>query len=127
MSKDNKNNQKKIVKTEAKFLPLSPRKLRLVVEAVKEFSPQVAVEKLRFMNKKGADYLAKAIQTALADAEHNFDLKKDNLVFDEIVVNEGPVLKRRDKSKRMFRYGIIKKRRSHLVVKLKEKEDGTKS
>ncbi len=118
--KDNKN-EKTIVKTEAKFLPISPRKLRLVVEAAKKLSPEQAVKQLSFSNKKGARFLVKAIKTALADAEHNFDLDKDNLVFEEILVNEGSALKRRDKSKRMFRYGIIRKPRTHLVVKVKEK------
>ncbi len=121
MTDNNKKENTEIVKTEAKFLPISPRKLRLIVEAVKNLPPEKAVEKLRFMNKKGAKYLVKAIKTALADGKHNFDLDKDKLVFEEVIVNEGPALKRRDKSKRMFRYGIIKKRRSHLVVKLKEK------
>ncbi len=119
--------EKTIVKTEAKFLPISPRKLRLIVEEVKSYPPEEALKKLKFMNKKGAGFLSKAIRTGVADGEHNFNLNKDKLIFDEIVVNEGPVLKRRDKSKRMFHYGIIKKRRSHLVVKLKEEEDGTKS
>ncbi len=127
MNKNKKHdNQKGIVKTEAKFLPISPRKMRLLVEAVKDLRPEKAIEKLNFMNKKGAKFLLKAVKTVLADAEHNFGLSKDNLIFDEIVVNEGPMLKRRDKSKRMFKYGIIKKRRSHLVVKVKE-ENGTKS
>jgi len=124
----NKNNtEKTIIKTEARFLPVSPRKLRLVVETVKSLEPEEARRKLNFMNKKGAKYLAKAIKTALADAEHNFGLDKNGLVFEEILVNEGPVLKRRDKSKRMFRYGIRKKRRSHLVVKVREVENGPKS
>jgi large subunit ribosomal protein L22 len=113
--------EKAIIKTEAKFLPISPRKLRLIVEAAKKMRPEQAVKQLSFSNKKGSKFLVKAIKTALADAEHNFDLNKDNLVFDEILVNEGPALKRRDKSKRMFRYGIIRKRRSHLIVKVREK------
>lgn len=119
--KDRNKQEPVIVKTEAKFLPISPRKLRLIAEATKNLLPQEALKKLTFMNKKGAKYLAKAIKTAIADAEHNFNLDKNKLVFEEVLVNEGPVLKRRDKSKRMFRYGIIKKRRSHLIVKLREK------
>jgi large subunit ribosomal protein L22 len=74
------------------------------------------------MDKKGASYLAKAIKTASSDAQQNFNLNKDNLVIKEIVVNEGPSLKRRDKSKRMFRYGVIKKRRSHLIVEVGEEK-----
>lgn len=108
-------------------MPISPRKLRLVVEAVKNLPPTEALKKLEFHNKKGSKMIAKAVKTALADAENNFEMDKDSLVFDEIYVNEGPALKRRDKSKRMFHYGIIKKRRSHLIVKLREEANGTKS
>ena len=86
------------VKTEAKYLPISPRKLRLVAEAVKRLEPEEALRKLAFLNKKGARFLIKAIKTALADAENNFGLAKDSLRFKEILVNEGPRLKRRDKS-----------------------------
>lgn len=127
MNMKQKDNQKKIIKTEANFLPISPRKLRLVVEGVKNLSPQEAIDKLSFTNKKGAKFLIKAIKTGLADAEHNFGLNKDEIMFEEIIVNQGPVLKRRDKSKRMFRYGVIKKRRSNLVIKLREERDGPKS
>lgn len=116
------NSEDVVVKTEAKYLPISARKLRLVVEAAKQVEPEEAMKKLKFMNKKGAKFLHKAIKTALADAEHNFDLPKENLVFDEIIVNEGPTLKRRDKSHSARSHpGTIRKRRSHLVVKVKEK------
>jgi large subunit ribosomal protein L22 len=115
-------NKDTVVKTEAKYLPISARKLRLVVKAAKQVGPQEAMKKLKFMNKKGAKFLHKAIKTALADAEHNFGLDKDNLIFDEILVNEGPTLKRRDKSHgARFHPGMLRKRRSHLVVKVKEK------
>ena len=96
------------VKTEAKYLPISPRKLRLVAEAVKRLEPEEALRKLAFLNKKGAQFLIKAIKTALADAENNFGLAKDSLRFVEILVNEGPRLKRRDKSHgARFNGGII--------------------
>lgn len=117
---DKNKKEKIIVKTEAKFLPISPRKLRLIVEAVKKLPPEEAMKKLTFLDKKGATFLQKAIKTCLADAVHNFELDKGKLVFEEIIVNEGPMFKRRDKSKRMFRYGIIRKRRSHLIVKIRE-------
>lgn len=114
--------KQEIVKTESKYLPISARKLRLVVEAAKNKNPLQAMKELKFMNKKGARFLSKAIKTALADAEHNFAMNKDNLVFDEIIVNEGPTLKRRDRSHgARFHPGMIRKRRSHLIVKVKEK------
>ncbi len=120
--KTDTSSQVSVVKTEAKYLPISPRKMRLVVKTAKQTSPQEAMKKLKFMNKKGARFLRKAVKTALADAEHNFGLDKDKLVFDEIIVNEGSRLKRRDKSHSARSHpGLIRKRRSHLVVKVKEK------
>lgn len=116
------------VKTEAKYLPISPRKLRLIVEAVKQLAPEEALRKLAFLNKKGARFLIKAIKTALADAENNFGLIRNTLKFREILVNEGPRLKRRDKSHgARFNGGIIQKRRSHLVIKVIGQTSGAKS
>ncbi len=127
--KEKKKGELVEVKTEAKYLPISPRKLRLVVEAVKGLEPEEALRKLAFLNKKGARFLTKAIKTALADAENNFGLVKESLRFKEILVNEGPRLKRRDKSHgARFHFGLIQKRRSHLVVKLVgEQVHGAKS
>jgi len=106
-----------LVKTEARFLKISPRKLQLVAGAVKQFSPQGAINRLSVWNKKGARLLLKVIQTAVADAENNFGLKKETLRFKSILVNEGPSLKRQDHSHgARFKSGIRKKRSSHLRV-----------
>lgn len=116
------------VKTEAKYLPISPRKLRLIVGAVKQLEPEEALRRLAFLNKKGARFLIKAIKTVLADAKNNFGLAEKNLRFGEILVNEGPRLKRRDKSHgARFASGLIQKRRSHLIVKIIGQTSGTKS
>lgn len=118
-----------MVTTTAKSLPISPRKLRLVVDAIRGKSPQEALEVLPFIRKKGARYLWKAIKTVLADAEHNFKLADDSLHFHQIFVNEGMRLKRLDKSRSArFHQGQIQKRRSHLVVSLEGKKgNGAKS
>lgn len=106
-----------LVKTEAKFLRISSRKLRLVAGAVKQFSPQKAIDQLSVWNKKGARLLLKVIQTAVADAENNFGLKKESLRLKNILVNEGPSLKRQDRSHgARFKSGIRKKKSSHLRV-----------
>ncbi len=107
------------VKTEAKYLPISARKLRLIVNEIKEMKPSEALRKLAFLNKKGARFLIKAIKTVIADSKYNFKLNKDSLCFKEILVNKGPSLKRRDKSHgARFHSGVIKKSRAHLVVKV---------
>ena len=109
----------KVVKTEARYLPISERKMRLVIKAVKNLQPDEALEKLEFINKKGARFLIKAIKTALADAENNFGLERKGLAFKEILANQGPSLKRRDKSHgARFHSGIIRRNRTHLVIKL---------
>ena len=107
------------VKTEAKFLPISERKMRLVIDQIKDQTPIKALLTLKFFNKKAAKFLGKAIKTAIADAENNFQLDKEALVFKEIKANLGPGLKRRDVYHgARFNGGLIKKARTHLVIRL---------
>jgi len=111
------------VKAEVKYLPVSERKLRLVVAAVKGLSPQEALVKLRFLNKKGSAILAKTIKSAIANAEQKFNSDKEDLVFKSILVNQGPVLKRRDVYHgSRFNGGLIRKPRSHLLVEVISKK-----
>lgn len=115
---------KKEVVTNIRYLPISPRKLRLVAEAVKGLSPVVALERLAVVNKKGGRILEKAIKSAISNAENNLGLKRESLRFKEILVNEGPRLKRRDKSHgERFSFGLIKKRRSHLRIVIEGEEE----
>jgi len=103
--------------TMARSLPISPRKLRLVAEAIKSKTPAEALVILPFLNKKGAKFLYKAVKTVIADAEHNFHLNPASLRFQKILVNEGTRLKRLDKShSARFHQGLIQKRHSHLIV-----------
>jgi len=107
------------VKSSTKFLPVSPRKLRLMVKTIKKFLPQEALRKMKFLNKKTARLLTKAIKTAVADAYHNFGLKKETLKFKEILVGEGPRMKRRDYSHgARFNSGLIQKPKAHLTIKI---------
>lgn len=118
------------VKTESKFLPISTRKLRLVVDSIKKMNPDEAIRSLALLNKKGARFLMRAIKTVMADAENNFSLEREGLVLKEILVNEGPkFIKRRDKHHgARFDGGIIVRPKTHLVIKvLGVKADGAKS
>lgn len=97
-----------------KNLGHSPRKLRLVADMVRSMRPEVAVERLKFVNRGAAGDLAKAIKTALANAG-----KMDGLAFKKIEVNEGMKMKR-------YRVGTAgrgrgrpyKKRLSHIKIVL---------
>lgn len=111
---------------ELKFIPISPRKLRLVVNMIKEegYTPTQALKILPLVNKRGARFVFKALKSVIANAQNVFGLDPQSLRFEEIVVNEGPRLKRRDRFHgARFNPGIIQRRRSHLRIVVKgEKE-----
>lgn len=108
-----------IIATQKYFL-MSPKKIRMVVGAIKEFKPSEAVLKLPFIGKKAAEPLAKVIKSAIANAKSK-GISEDDLVFKEILINEGPRLKRgRPVSRGMWH--PITKRMSHIRVVLTTKE-----
>ncbi|MFH1601999.1 MAG: uL22 family ribosomal protein [Candidatus Shapirobacteria bacterium] len=105
------------VAAQTKYLRISPRKLRLVAEAVKRLSPAEALEYLELWNRKGSRLLKKAIKTALSDAQNNFSLEKESIHFKEIVVTQGPRLKRVDRFHgARFNQGLRQKRMSHVRI-----------
>ena len=102
-----------------KNLKVSPRKLRLVVTAVKALKPLDAQIRLKFTNTNAARILSKAIQDAIASAKNNHHLDSSSLCFTEMRVDEGMKIKRMDKSHgSRFARGIIQKRHSRLVIVL---------
>ena len=99
-----------------KFIRMSPKKIRVVVEAIKKMSPEKAVEVLPYVGKKSAEPLQKTIKTAIANARMQ-GAKTEELVFKEIQIGEGPRLKRGMAASR-GRYHKIIKRMSHIRVVL---------
>ena len=111
------------VRAEAKFLPISPRKVRPIAAAVVKKPVNEALTLLSYMPKKGAFILRKVINSARANAVNNHHLLEENLFLKKVVVNEGPRLKRMDKShSARFHRGIIQKRRAHILVVLETEE-----
>ncbi|MBT5338266.1 50S ribosomal protein L22 [Candidatus Falkowbacteria bacterium] len=82
------------VKAKAKYIRISPRKARLVVDLVRGLDLQAALDKLAVTNKKAVRFVDKLLKSALANAEHNLELKKDNLYIKELKVDEGPTFYR---------------------------------
>ncbi len=108
------------VKAQTNHLRISPRKTRLVVQAIRGLDVVDAENKLNLINKKPAKPLLKLLQSVISNAENNFELKKDNLFIQNIMVNEGPTLKRW--LPRAFgRATPINKRTSHVKIILEEK------
>ena len=102
---------------------ISAQKARLVADLVRGKPVGRALEILSFSNKKAAVLVKKALESAIANAEHNFDLDVENLYVSEAYVNEGPTMKRfRPRAKGSA--SQILKRTSHITVVVSEKKEG---
>src|SRR3990172_10986259 len=106
------------VKAIAKNIRMSPKKVRLVVDQIKNRKPQDAVKVLDFVNKKPAAAIKKAIMSAIANAKNNHNLDEGSLLFKQISVNKGLTFKRYRPVSRGRVHHILK-RTSHLTVVLK--------
>lgn len=112
---------KPLVRAHARNLRISPRKLRLVTNLVKNMSAGDALVQLQFTNKKGAPMVAKLIQSAIANAENNFSLNRDGLYIKSITCDMGPVLQRAFPRARGSAF-IIRRKMAHVNLVLEEKE-----
>ena len=110
------------VRATTKYLPISPRKLGLVCDAVRGMNAEEALVALQFMPQKGAELVYKTVASALANAENNFELERDDMVIAQIWAGDGPRLKRYKAGAR-GRYKPRVRRQSHLWVILEDKED----
>ena len=99
-----------------KFLLLSPKKIRPIVDVARALTPAKAIEVLPFTGKKAAESIVKVIKTAIANANQK-GVSPDNLRFKEIRVSEGPRLKR-GKAISRGRWHPFKRRMSHIRVVL---------
>lgn len=109
------------IKAKAKYLKISPQKVRRIAFQFKNKNAQKSLEELNTLSQKSAFLIAKLIKSATANAENNFNLKKDDLVISQIIVEEGPLYKRMKPRARGGR-DIIKKRTSHIIIILSSKE-----
>lgn len=110
-----------IISAHAKHLHISPRKIRLVIDAVRGLPVERAEYVLRFMNKRGAEPVLKVLQSAIANATHNMKLSKKDLVVQRIFANEGATISRY-RARAFGRAATIRKRMSHVTVELLEKK-----
>ncbi len=114
--------QPKQVKAFARHIHMSPQKLRLVANLIRKTRVEVALEQLRFSSKNAALPITKVINSAIANATHNFNLKRENLYVKAITVDGGPVMKRME-PRAQGRGFIVRKRTSHISVILEAKEN----
>jgi len=107
-----------------KYIRMSPRKIRYVVDMIKSKPIEDAIDILSLTPRKAAAVIKKAIQSAISNATENHKMKEEDLFISRILVNEGPTLKR-FRPRARGRATKIRKRTSHLSVYVsngKEKE-----
>jgi len=107
-------------KASANFVRIAPRKVQLVVDLVRGKSVGDAIAILRHTPKSASPVVEKLINSAVANAEHNFSMDPNSLVIKEIYANQGPTLKR-FRARAMGRASRINKRTSHITVVVSEK------
>lgn len=107
------------VKASLNQLRIAPRKVRLVASLVRGMEVNKALNQLKFIGKESGRPLAKLIVSAIANAEHNYDLDKNNLFIKTIYVDGGQTLKRW-MPKAHGRATPIRKRTSHINLVLAE-------
>ncbi len=102
-----------------KYAHISPQKVRLVADQIRNLPVARANEVLTFSVKKAAKLVQKTLASAIANAEHNQGADIDELKVSAIYVDEGPVLKRMHARAR-GRGARILKRTSHITIKVSE-------
>jgi large subunit ribosomal protein L22 len=105
------------VQAVAKWVRMSPRKARLVVEHIRGRSVPEARTVLAFTQRAAAREIEKVLRSAVANAEANHNLNGDDLVVSTVFVDEGPVLKRW-RARARGRAARIRKPTCHITVRL---------
>jgi large subunit ribosomal protein L22 len=99
----------------SKFVRISPRKARLAAGLIRGLSVPEASVQLTFSNLKAGRLLKKTLDSAVANAETQFDVRREDLKIVEVRIDAGPTLKRAKPKNRGGRHPIMK-RTSHFTV-----------
>ena len=105
----------------AKYVRMSPIKLKPVADLVRGKDLSEALTILKFTAGKGAEIVEKVVQSAAANAENNHEMNPDSLYVAEIIINQGPTMKRW-RAGAQGRASMILKRSSHVSVTLRERD-----
>lgn len=114
-----------LIKASQKYTRQTPRKTRLVANAVKGLGINDAIEQLGLIERKASILILKVLRQALANAEHNFGLPVKQLKIHSILIGTGPSYKRFRAVSRGRAHTILK-RTSHVTVVLESMTDKPK-
>ncbi len=109
------------IRAHLRFLSISAQKVRLVVDLVRGKSANDALEMLRFVPNRAAEPVRKLLTSAVANAEENFGVSRDDLVVSTIFADEAPTRKWRRFGAR-GRFKPVLRRSSHVTIILRERE-----
>jgi large subunit ribosomal protein L22 len=109
------------IRAHLSFLSISAQKVRLVVDLVRGKEANDALEMLRFVPNRAAEPVRKLLASAVANAEENFGVSRDDLFVATIFANEAPTRKWRRFGAR-GRFKPLLRRSSHVTVILRERE-----
>ncbi|MBR1779466.1 MAG: 50S ribosomal protein L22 [Clostridia bacterium] len=105
-----------------KYVRISPRKVSIVLDLIRNKPVKVAMAILRYTPKAACEDLTKLLKSAIANAENNFHMDAERLYVSECFVGPGPILKR-IRPKDHGRAHRIEKRSSHVTIVVSEKEE----
>lgn len=103
----------------AKYIRISPQKVRLVVDLIRGKNVGEAQHILKYTQKNAATAVQKVLNSAVANARQNANMDENILFIKDVFVDPGPSLKRW-RARAQGRAASIKKRMSHITVVLKE-------
>lgn len=108
-------------KASLRHLRISPRKVQIVLDLIRNKPADQAMAILKHTTKSACEPLEKLLKSAVANAEHNFSMDKNNLYISECYAAPGPTMKR-IRPRAQGRAFQILKRSSHVYITVKEKE-----
>ncbi len=107
----------------AKTVRIAPRKVRLVIDLIRGKDVGEAIAVLKHTQRGASPEIEKVLNSAIANAEHNYEMNPEDLYISEAYVNEGVTLKR-FRPRAQGRASQINKRTSHITVVVSEKKEG---
>lgn len=109
-------------KAVAKYIRISPSKVRQVIDLIRGKKVNEATAILKLTPNRATEPVSKVLKSAVANAEHNASLNRDDLIVAAAFVDEGPTLKR-FKPRAMGRADRMLRRTSHITVVVSEREE----
>ena len=106
----------------AKYIRISPRKVKIVIDLIRGKDVEEAQAILKFTPKAASPVVLKLLNSAIANAENNLELNRKDLYVAEVYANPGPTLKRYVARSRGSASPMLK-RTSHISVILDQKQD----